>query len=243
MFTGQRPWMDLNDIQIITAVCVLKKMHTRPAQQSDAVAAGFTEEHWRICLRSWAFKPDERPTAREISHDLRALSGDSHHPDRSFGDIEVLQRQKLSQREHQPPARGHGERLTTSRIAHLDINTQSNTQHQHQQHQRGELGSRPPFEYLPPSPDHEQPPAVHPQIGQLLFQQLSPLVQSALSRVNRPQFEQMHSQWIANKGGISSDRRNLKGRLVDMFQLHVAHKEALGIGRVRTHQSSLHYTH
>lgn len=68
-FTGQQPWAHLKtEFQIITSVCVHKKMHPRPEPQSHAfTAAGFSQNHWHICLRCWAFKPHERPSAKGLS--------------------------------------------------------------------------------------------------------------------------------------------------------------------------------
>ncbi|TDL20565.1 kinase-like protein [Rickenella mellea] len=68
IFTGQIPFANLRDGEVILAVAVNDERPSRPSE--PATSRGLDDEHWRLMQSCWATLPVERPSMDEVNNIL-----------------------------------------------------------------------------------------------------------------------------------------------------------------------------
>ncbi|TDL20571.1 kinase-like protein [Rickenella mellea] len=69
IFTGQIPFANLRDGEVILAVAVNDKRPSRPAE--PATSRGLDDEHWKLMQSCWATVPVDRPSMGEVKNILK----------------------------------------------------------------------------------------------------------------------------------------------------------------------------
>ncbi|TDL20568.1 kinase-like protein [Rickenella mellea] len=75
IFTGQVPFPDLRDGEVILAVAVRDQRPSRPAE--PATSRGFDDEHWKLMQSCWATLAVDRPTMDEVTGSLECIFCDT----------------------------------------------------------------------------------------------------------------------------------------------------------------------